>query len=199
MTPPPDHAGLARLARILQANRANTDWDTDSLAVAGIGRITLIDTGAARAIDSVGREITTVDGPDPDTALRGLIDLLARLADADADQSKDRAIAPCTPRAPTDRLCARIAEASAALAESLSSWLATPANARCDHSVPDVGLHRMRIWAGINFALLARYSGIEFEATAHLPSGMTFAAAVGTSPEEALTRLRDTLAQEATR
>lgn len=194
MTPPPDHGGLARLARILQGNRASTDWDTDSLAVAGIGRITLIDTGAARAIDSAGREITTVDGPDPDTALRGLIDLLTRLADADAH--KDKAAAPCPAAGPTDPLCARIAEASAALTASLCGFLADPAARRSRNLIL---AENRRVWFGRQSINLIRYSAAEFEATANLDTGMTFAAAVGSTVEEALTRLRDTMARETAR
>jgi hypothetical protein len=194
MTPPPDHAGLARLARILQGNRENADWDTDSLAVAGIGRITLIDTGAARAIDSTGREITTVGGPDPDTALRGLIDLLAHLANA--DEGKAKAQPGCTTPIPTDRLRDRISEASAALAASLSASLADPTVRRSRNLIQaQIG----RIWFGRQSINLVRYSNTEFEATGNIETGMTFAAAVGTTAEEALTRLRDILAQEATR
>lgn len=191
MTRPTDHAGLAALARALADHRDATGCGTRELRGAA-GVVYLASVGNAVCVADHTGTVASASAAHANTALRALADALDRLA-------AQHPPALCPAAAATDRLCARIAEASAQISASVSSWLACPAEARCGHLAPDVcprSPHGMRIWGGLHFARVAHYGGAQFEATAHLRNGMTFAAAVGRTAEDALTRLRDTLARE---
>jgi hypothetical protein len=194
---PTDHAGLAALARALADHRDSTGCDTRDLrGVPGVVYLTIFD--GAVAADHTGT-VASTRGSTPNTALRGLADALDRLA-------AQHPPAPCTPSAPTDRLCDRVAEASRAIVTRLDRISEGAAASRrpLTGGKPLAFALGGRIGAGTHHVDLMLRGAVlsgqeEWQATAHLSDGMTFAAAVGITAEEALTRLRNILAQEATR